>query len=939
MTLSGTCPICSFRRLLACTVVFFSLASAIFAQEGPVKPGRTSSPTVSVVATSAADLVRFTAPGEGVQLRLEVYSDTGQQVSDSGFADGNVMNWNWRGAQTQSGFQDVDFLCLVTVKTLSGRLYQRHGMLSVRGGQASLHVVDYDRLKAALALDRSHLTPAVEVSGNDAGTPLTLLPEGASPSVMIIAHDGSDGQVTSTEGALTFRTGDVFAGKEKEKMRITPDGRIGIGTDKPQATLDVAGDIQATGTVRANRIQFADGTVQSSGSSFRKDKEGNLAPNVAGTGTQNYIPKWTDNAGTLGDSLLVESGGGIELRPAVAGVGVNPTLTNLSTVAGFAQLRFYPVAGPNTNMSFSVVPRGVGITNNRAQFSVFNTDVNADGTNYEFASLRARGSDFVFGTGKAGTGVNRPFMLASGFLSDNTTNNGQLYLGSNGNVGINTTNPASRFDVVGDINTSTQYNIGGNRIFSIAGTGNTFAGASAGNANTGQDNSFFGTSAGAANTSGGSNSFFGRSAGAANTTGLNNSFFGKSAGAANTTGTSNSFFGLFAGGLNTTGASNSFFGAVAGAENTIGENNSFFGNAAGTANTTGSANSFFGGNAGDSNTTGNSNSFFGHNAGTSNTLGTSNSFFGGGAGQLNTTSSGNSFFGYLAGSTNMTGSANSFFGASAGIANSSGGANSFFGNRAGDANTTGASNSFFGNDAGGANTTGPNNSFFGNEAGVRNTTGNDNSFFGAVAGFNNTTGAGNSFFGRNAGANNTTGPNNSFFGIQAGEATTTGSSNSFFGSFAGQFSTTGNDNSFFGLNAGRNTEGGTNSFFGGNAGQFNTEGASNTFVGYNSGQSNTTEADNTFVGANANGAAGITNATAIGANASVTQSDSIILGSSAKVGIGTTAPKKKLHVAAGDLLLSGTGQGVILTSPNGLTCASLTISNAGALVTTVIACP
>ncbi|MEO8436059.1 MAG: hypothetical protein ABI596_14255, partial [Pyrinomonadaceae bacterium] len=453
LNLAETFSIRSFRRSLICTVVVVSLASAIFAQEGPVKPGRTSATTVTVTA-AAAELVRFTAPGEGVQLRLEVYSDMGQPVSDSGFSDGNLMDWNWRGAQAQSGVQDVDYLCLVTVKTLSGRLYQRHGMLSVRGGQASLHALEYERLKAALALDSSRVKPAVEVSGNDAATPLTLLPEGASQSVTIIAHDGRDGQVTSTEGALTFRTGDVFSGKDKEQMRITPDGRLGIGTDKPQATLDVAGDIQATGTVRANRIQFADGTVQSSGSSFRKDKEDNLTPKVAGTGTQNYIPKWTDNAGTLGDSLLGESGGGIELRPATPGIGVNPTLTNLSTVAGFAQLRFYPVTGPNTNMSFSVVPRGIGVVNNRAQFSVFNTDVNADATNYEFASLRARGSDFVFGTGKAGSGVNRPFMLASGFLSDNTTNNGQLYLGSNGNVGVNTTNPASRFDVVGDINTS-----------------------------------------------------------------------------------------------------------------------------------------------------------------------------------------------------------------------------------------------------------------------------------------------------------------------------------------------------------------------------------------------------------------------------------------------------------------------------------------------------
>ena len=74
--------------------------------------------------------------------------------------------------------------------------------------------------------------------------------------------------------------------------------------------------------------------------------------------------------------------------------------------------------------------------------------------------------------------------------------------------------------------------------------------------------------------------------------------------------------------------------------------------------------------------------------------------------------------------------------------------------------------------------------------------------------------------------------------------------------------------------------------------------------GDNAGLSNTTETDNTFIGANSIGSPGITNATAVGANATVTQSDSLVLGDGAKVGIGTTAPKKKLHVNGGDVFIS-----------------------------------
>src|SRR5262249_54472316 len=285
---------------------------------------------------------------------------------------------------------------------------------------------------------------------------------------------------------------------------------------------------------------------------------------------------WTDNAGTLGDSLLNESGNTIELRSLSGGVGVNPTITNPSTNPGFAQFQFYPAAGPNANMSFAAVPRGAGAANNHAQISVFKTDFIADPNNYEFLALRARDNDFALGTGKSGTGQNLPLMLAAGFLSDNLTNNGQLYLSGNGRVGIGTTTPTSLLDVAGDINTSTQYNIGGQRVVSVLSAFGTFVGINAGTGNFGTANSFFGNGAGAANTSGPGNSFFGRDAGHANQSGDSNSFFGEAAG------------------LNSTGSSNSFFGSAAGFNNVSGSFNTFVGNDAGLSNTNEAGNTLIG---------------------------------------------------------------------------------------------------------------------------------------------------------------------------------------------------------------------------------------------------------------------------------------------------------------------------------------------------------
>jgi hypothetical protein len=318
-----------------------------------------------------------------------------------------------------------------------------------------------------------------------------------------------------------------------------------------------------------------------------------------------------------------------------------------------------------------------------------------------------------------------------------------------------------------------------------------------------------------------------------------------------------------------------------------GANNTFVGISAGQ-NNTGLGNTFVGTSAGVTNTTGGGNAFFGTGAGLLNTSGPSNAFFGAQAGQANTTGSSNSFVGYQAGISNTTASNNSFFGTFAGLFNSTGINNTFVGMNAGKANTTSNNNSFFGRSTGQANTTGANNSFFGFNAGLVNTTGGNNSFFGQNAGAANTSGLHNSFFGDSAGAANTA-SFNAFFGDSAGLGNTTGTANAFFGRGAGLGNTAGSDNSFFGFNAGLLNSGDQNSFFGRRAGAANTSGASNSFFGYS--------AD---VGSGA-----LSNATAIGAYAQASQSNSLILGSISGVngatadtfvGIGTTAPAARLEV-------------------------------------------
>lgn len=915
------------------------------AQSQRADDGQTTSPPPTVMAAATTRGARFVAPNSVVEMRLEVFAQTGEKVFDSEFRRGSVLDWDLSGAQP-AGAHDAavgPYLCVVTLRDLSGGLRQRRGFASVQDGAVALRAATRAELSGAQsqawAASRKtqalgSLAPGGEgvalnddrsvALDDDEGVALNIVSEQEARAMTVAAHDGHAGQVTSTTGALTFRTGDVLTGREQEQMRITPEGRVGIGTDRPEAALDVVGALRVS-----EGIRFADGTTLNSAGGGRTAHggagDGSPMLKAAGTGTINRLPKWleTGGAGTLGDSVLTESASGF------IGVGTTSPLYPLHVShATFAQAYVAGGTAADFLMSHTNAPANARFMGLRSQDGKGKVSSFNDNSTYRHEAIIAWDN----ATGDVGVGTLSPAAKLDvvGTLrasSNLTVDTNTLFVdATNNRVGIGTTTPGVPLDVVGNINSSTQYNLKGQRILSDNGT-NLYVGAGAGAVHSiGTGNSFFGTNAGLSAVNAFNNSFFGSNAGAANTTSAN-SFFGSSAGAATTTGSSNAFFGKDAGAANITGSSNSFFGSGAGAANTA-HSNSFFGKDSGAANTTGTGNAFFGTLTGYVNTTGYYNSFFGYGVGGSNTTGLSNSFFGHGAGSANT-----------------TGSSNTFVGSGAGSANTTGGSNTFVGLHAGLSNTTAILNSFFGTQAGRANTTGTGNAFFGALAGYANSTGSHNAFFGYTAGDGNLGGSFNAFFGSGAGGNNLTASDNSFFGYRAGNANTSGISNSFFGKEAGVANTTASDNAFFGDSAGvANTEGASNSFIGTGAGAANTTGGSNTFVGRSAGLSNTTEDDNTFLGANSNGAAGITNATAVGANAVVTQSDSLVLGSGVNVGIGTNAPAEKLHVR-GHIYISGGGpfannyNGLILKSPDTLTCAKLTISNAGALVTTIIPCP
>jgi hypothetical protein len=203
-----------------------------------------------------------------------------------------------------------------------------------------------------------------------------------------------------------------------------------------------------------------------------------------------------------------------------------------------------------------------------------------------------------------------------------------------------------------------------------------------------------------------------------------------------------------------------------------------------------------------------------------------------------------------------------------------------------------------------------NNAFLG-FAGNTKATGNWNTATGSYALVNDTTGFENTANGSEALLANTTGIANTATGTGALGGNTTGLANTATGSNALLFSTTGNYNTATGDDAlADNTTGGYNTATGNNALSYNSTGNYNTATGFNAGitadRGNMGGSLDTFLGYQAVVSTGtLTNATAIGANAEVSVSNAMVLGSingvnqataNTNVGIGTTSPAYSLDV-------------------------------------------
>ncbi len=416
----------------------------------------------------------------------------------------------------------------------------------------------------------------------------------------------------------------------------------------------------------------------------------------------------------------------------------------------------------------------------------------------------------------------------------------------------------------------------------MGGLENTAVGSNAMQNNESSKNVAVGVSALAGNNTGDENVAVGHSALFTNTTGYTNVAIGSRALYNNTTGLANLAAGHFSLSANTTGAFNVALGLASMLKNTTGGVNVAIGEQSLFENTIGNQNVAVGDQALQNNVAGSGSVAIGYFA-MKNTNNTTSAFI-----TNNVAVGANALCGNLPPATN-TGVKNVAIGSSVLRNNSSGNDNTALGNESLFSNSTGNANTAIGSSALYSNVSGSDLVAIGDSALVSQNGGaGRNTAVGSSSLWQNTTGQQNTAVGRAAIAGNTTGWNNAAVGYLSLHRYV-GDNNAAFGSQSLRENLSGNFNTAVGT-----------------FGLVNTTGGSNTAVGYTAGSTNVTGTKNSFFGESANPTTNaLTNATAIGANALVGQSNTVVLGSinginsatsSVRVGIGTTTPATKLTI-------------------------------------------
>src|SRR5258706_3735452 len=136
------------RSLMLALVLLASGVVALAQSEKTVRS--TAAPEPTVTAFTAGEQVRFTAPSTVLQIRLEVYNSAGKKIFDNELRGGNVLDWHVQDGQAER-LSDGSYLCVITIRSLSGRMSQKVGRITIENATARVQPIDPTQLTAQQA--------------------------------------------------------------------------------------------------------------------------------------------------------------------------------------------------------------------------------------------------------------------------------------------------------------------------------------------------------------------------------------------------------------------------------------------------------------------------------------------------------------------------------------------------------------------------------------------------------------------------------------------------------------------------------------------------------------------------------------------------------------------------------------------------------------------
>ena len=246
--------------------------------------------------------------------------------------------------------------------------------------------------------------------------------------------------ISNTNDKMSISRALTLGGAYADFMNISNTGNIGIGTNTPSTQLHSTGGV---------RFQILAGTGTRI---VVTDANGNLAAGssiasgiVTGSGTLNYVPKWTPDGATLGNSIIFDNGTNV-------GIGTNAPLGKLDVVGdvfsyntGFGQ--FSSTAGVKNYANFS--------SDNHGSVLVGSNLYSNNGTLYIAKTHNSLSGVGVFMPGNGQSrqgGIDFYTKSVASVTADalySTTPN--MVLSSTGNLGVGTTSPISKTQITGDL--------------------------------------------------------------------------------------------------------------------------------------------------------------------------------------------------------------------------------------------------------------------------------------------------------------------------------------------------------------------------------------------------------------------------------------------------------------------------------------------------------